>query len=198
MSEFYEIDFLGVESAKSGDAITVRYKTDGREVIHVVDGGYLDTGEQIVSHLQAFYNNVVIDHVVLTHPDQDHANGLRTVLEQCTVRNLWINRPWMYATELLPRFSKYNSADALARKLRDIYSATAELERIATEREIPVHSPLQGATIGEFTVLAPSLHLIGESHDSVPQINLGKRDLSTCGYEQRKRDECGPNRAAQR
>jgi len=167
MSEYYEIDFLGVESAKSGDAITLRYKANGRETIHVVDGGYLDTGTKIVEHLNQFYGSVVIDHVVLTHPDQDHANGLRTVVETCEVRNLWINRPWEYADQLLPRFANYNSVEALKRKLRDVYSATAELETIALERGISINSPLQGAAIGEFTVLAPSLNryldLVAES-----------------------------------
>jgi glyoxylase-like metal-dependent hydrolase (beta-lactamase superfamily II) len=41
--------------------------------VHVVDGGYLDTGDQIVEHLKTYYRTTVIDHVILTHPDRDHA-----------------------------------------------------------------------------------------------------------------------------
>lgn len=167
MADYFEVDFLGVETAKSGDAITLRYSINGNEAVHVVDGGYIDTGDQIVEHLQKFYGSTVIDNVVLTHPDRDHANGLRKVLEQCTVRNLWINRPWIYAEELLPRFENYNSAEALRRKLRSIYDATAILEDIANERNIPIHAPLQGQVIGAFFVMAPSrdryLDLIVES-----------------------------------
>src|SRR5260221_14501556 len=100
MADYFEIDFLGVETAKSGDAITLRYSVNGTEGVHVVDGGYVDTGDQIVEHLRTYYGTTVIDNVILTHPDQDHANGLRKVLEQCTVRNLWINRPWIYADQL--------------------------------------------------------------------------------------------------
>lgn len=77
MADYFEIDFLGVETAKSGDAITLRYSVNGTEGVHVVDGGYLDTGDQIVEHLKTYYGTTVIDHVILTHPDRDHANGLR-------------------------------------------------------------------------------------------------------------------------
>jgi len=55
MADYFEIDFLGVETAKSGDAITLRYSVNGTEGIHVVDGGYLDTGDQIVEHLKTYY-----------------------------------------------------------------------------------------------------------------------------------------------
>ena len=55
MADYFEIDFLGVETAKSGDAITLRYSVNGTEGVHVVDGGYLDTGDQIVEHLKTYY-----------------------------------------------------------------------------------------------------------------------------------------------
>ena len=157
MADYFEIDFLGVETAKSGDAITLRYSVNGTEGVHVVDGGYLDTGDQIVEHLKTYYGTTVIDHVILTHPDRDHANGLRKVLEQCTVRNLWINRPWIYADQLIDRFETYESVEALRRKLRSIYDATAILEDLAVEKRIPIHAPLQGQSIGPFMVMAPTL-----------------------------------------
>ncbi|EPC7375480.1 competence protein ComEC [Pseudomonas aeruginosa] len=157
MADYFEIDFLGVETAKSGDAITLRYSVNGTEGVHVVDGGYLDTGDQIVEHLKTYYGTTVIDHVILTHPDRDHANGLRKVLEQCTVKNLWINRPWIYADQLIDRFENYESVDALRRKLRSIYDASAALEDIALEKGVSIHAPLQGQSIGPFMVMAPTL-----------------------------------------
>jgi len=156
MADFIEIDFLGVETDRSGDAITIRYSVNGITRIHVVDGGYIDTGDQIIEHLEKFYGTTHIDYVVLTHPDQDHANGLRKVLEQCTVGELWMNRPWLYAADLIDRFETYNSVDALKKKLRSTYAATAILEDIALEKGIPIYVPMQGAVIGEFTVLAPT------------------------------------------
>ncbi|AKJ68352.1 competence protein ComEC [Pandoraea thiooxydans] len=158
MPDSYELDFLAVETDKSGDAITIRYVIDGIAGVHVVDGGYIDTGDTIIDHINTHYGVTHVDHVILTHPDQDHANGLRKVLETLSVGTLWINRPWIYAERLLPRFETYTSAEALRRKLRSTYSATAALEDIAIEKNIPIRDPLQGATIGPFHVLAPSLN----------------------------------------
>lgn len=156
MADFVELDFLAVETGKSGDAVAVRYSVDGRVAVHVVDGGYLDTGTQIVEHLKTHYNTSHVDHVVLTHPDQDHANGLRKVLEQCTVGRLWMNRPWLYAEELIDRFETYNSVDALRSRLKNIYAASAALEDLADEHGIPISAPFQGVSVGAFKVLAPT------------------------------------------
>lgn len=167
MSDCIEIDFLGVETDKSGDAIALRYTVDGVTSIHVVDGGFIDTGDQIIEHLRTNYGTTKIEHVVLTHSDQDHANGLRAVLEKCKVGRLWMNRPWLYAAELLPRFPTYKSVDALERKLRSVYTGPLALEKIALERSIPISEAFTGSQVGEFTVLTPSkeryLQLIAES-----------------------------------
>ncbi|MBC8725816.1 MBL fold metallo-hydrolase [Paraburkholderia sp. 31.1] len=157
MADSYELDFLAVETDKSGDAIAIRYTINGTTGVHVIDGGYLDTGDQLVAHIKEHYGVAHVDHVVLTHPDQDHANGLRKILEEFSVGTLWINRPWIYADLLLPKFGTYNSVDALRNKLRSAYAATAALEELAVEKGIPIREPLQGAQIGPFHVLAPSL-----------------------------------------
>lgn len=62
-----------------------------RARIHVVDGGFQSTGSTIVSHIKQHYGvDPYIDHVVVTHPDGDHAGGLRTVLEEMNVGALAI------------------------------------------------------------------------------------------------------------
>ena len=44
MSDFLEIDFVDIESRKSGDAVPLRYELAGKKTIHVVDGGFQDSG----------------------------------------------------------------------------------------------------------------------------------------------------------
>jgi beta-lactamase superfamily II metal-dependent hydrolase len=172
MADYIELDFLDVESEKSGDAIMVRYSVAGSEAVHVIDGGYVDTGERVVGHLKKWYGGVNVQNVVLTHPDQDHANGLRKVLEDCKVGALWMHRPWLYSEELLPSFPTYKSAEALRAKLRALYPGPAALEDIAKERKIPIYEPFQGAQVGQFLVAAPSkaryLQLIVDS-DRTPE-----------------------------
>lgn len=157
MADFFEIDFLDVETGKSGDAITMRYEVAGQRLIHVVDGGFDVMADRIIDHIVTHYDNRPIDHVVVTHPDGDHACGLRGVVEKCNVGALWMLRPWLYAEYLLPYFETYNSSERLAQRLGQLYPYIADLERIAGERGIPIHEPFQGARIGAFTVLAPTV-----------------------------------------
>ncbi len=175
MSEFFEIDFIKTESKKSGDAIPLRYKINGDTYIHVVDGGYLDTGEDIVKHIKLYYGNPeYIHNIVVTHPDQDHANGLTKVIEEFEVGALWMLRPWLYVDELIDRFSRFTSVDNLAKRLKELYPSIAALEELALDKGngIEIKEPFQGARIGGFTVMAPTksryLDLIVES-DKTPE-----------------------------
>lgn len=173
MPDYYELDFLDVGTKKSGDAITIRYQVGNQTRIHVVDGGFQETGPKIVSCINDYYGSPSrIDHLVVTHGDADHVGGLADVIDSFDIGELWMLRPWLYAAELLPRFARYSSADALAKKLKEAYSALADLEKLATDKKIPIRNPLQGASIGVFRVLAPSkaryLDLIVES-DKTPQ-----------------------------
>lgn len=179
MADFFEVDFLDVESDKSGDAITIRYEFAGNHYIHVVDAGFQATGESVANHIRKYYDNpYYIDHVVVTHPDGDHAGGLRTILEEFEVGQLWMLRPWNYAEEIIDRFANFTSVDNLKRRLREIYPNLAALEEIALEKGIPISEPFQGVGIGAFKVLAPSrsryLDTIVESErtpESIEEVN---------------------------
>ena len=178
MADFFEIDFLDVETKSSGDAICLRYEISGQVYIHVVDGGYLSTGTKLVDHIREHYNSPsYIDNVVSTHNDGDHARGLATVLENFSIGALWMLRPWIYAPELLSRFSRYTNANNLASALREAYPNLAALEDIAIRKRIPIYDPFQGAEIGAFRVMAPTraryLELIVTS-DKTPNEAVGR------------------------
>lgn len=159
MADFFEIDFLEAGEKDSGDAITLHYREGSRfTYIHIVDGGYTEDGEKIVNHIRRYYNKpTYIDHVVLTHPDQDHALGLKKVLEEFSIGSLWMNRPWEHVDKLLPRFKRQYTRNGLIRRLKEIFSSVDELEKIAKEKDIAIRDVFQGAQIERFTVLAPSL-----------------------------------------
>jgi metal-dependent hydrolase (beta-lactamase superfamily II) len=72
----YEIDFLPVGDS-NGDAICLRYGNDDGFSIHVVDGGFTDTAETMIHHIRSHYGaHVFINHMVLSHADNDHTCGL--------------------------------------------------------------------------------------------------------------------------
>jgi beta-lactamase superfamily II metal-dependent hydrolase len=156
MTDFYEIDFRQVHTTKSGDAIPIRYQTGINWWVHLVDGGYGSTAPEIASFIRTTYGTNLINHMVVTHPDRDHAEGLAPILEEFDVKQLWMLRPWHFAAELLPRFPTFTSLDALISRLRSKYPYIYELEKIALRKKIPIMAPFQGQQIGAFLVLAPS------------------------------------------
>lgn len=155
----FEIDFLAVgDGERSGDAIALRYGENGAYAIHAVDGGDKKTGERLVEHICKYYGNPRrIDHVVVTHGDDDHSSGIRTLIRNFEIGAIWMNRPWLYAAELVPHFkdTRY-TVEGLARRLRSDFSILAEIEDLAAESGVPVSEAFQGAQIGAFRVLSPS------------------------------------------
>ena len=172
MPDYYEIDFRQVHTSKSGDAIAIRYQIGNYWYVHLVDGGYATTAPDLSSFIRNTYGTNRINHVVITHPDRDHAEGLAPILEQFDVETLWMLRPWIYARGLLPYFHRYQSVEALVKRLREEYSYIYELERVAVRRGIQMCEPFQGAKVGPFTVLAPSPARYGQlviQSDKTPQ-----------------------------
>lgn len=157
MPDFFEIDFLDVESNKSGDAIPIRYQIGGQTRVHVTDGGFQNTGDALVRHINKYYGAPShIDAVIVSHPDGDHAGGLRKLFDEYRIDALWMLRPWTYADELIDRFSRFTSIDNLINRLKQLYPNLAALEDLADEHNVPIYEPFQGARIGAFTVMAPT------------------------------------------
>lgn len=146
----HEIDFLPVESdgatsSKCGDAIAMRfaYQEERRNAVIVIDGGYSDVGDDLKDHIEKYYDTDVIDLVVSTHPDADHINGLKTLIEQTTVRKLMIHRPRLH----VPNVSQFSNIEAVD-----------DLLKLANQRDIPIVEPFEGIQDfgGQLTILGPT------------------------------------------
>jgi len=85
----------------------------------------------------------VIDLVISTHPDADHINGLKRLMEQTTGRKLMIHRPRLHVANVSD-FSNIEAVD--------------DLIKLATQPGIPIVEPFQGAQEfdGQLTVLGPT------------------------------------------
>ncbi len=116
------------DGCKAGDAIVVRYGDANGYEIMVIDGGNLDSGKAVVSHIQSnFGYNAVVTHAAVTHPDADHASGMREVLAGLTVKNLWLHKPWEFAAAARPYFANKSWTDqGLATEIRKEYDIVAE------------------------------------------------------------------------
>lgn len=152
----YEVDFLPVGDSY-GDAIVIRYGQESSGYyLHVVDGGRTDTAQTIIDHIDKYYPNYFINHMVVSHADNDHACGLIGVLERFDVKHLWMNRPWLYAGDVIQHFHGNFTLQGLIDDIKERHSYLVQLEELAITKGTQIHEVFQGAQIGRFTVLAPS------------------------------------------
>lgn len=153
-----EIEFLPVgDGEKAGDAIVLRYGTPDDYKLMLIDGGHEGTGDDIVAHLgQHFGPSARLEHVVLTHSDADHASGLRTVLREIPVANLWLHIPWILAEESRHLFSYDWTAEGLRDAVKREYDIISEIVDLARAARCEMYFPFQGAQIGPFLVCSPS------------------------------------------
>jgi beta-lactamase superfamily II metal-dependent hydrolase len=158
-----EVEFLAVgEASRAGDCIVLRYGAANDYKVMVVDGGTAETGETLVEHLKTqFGDGVTVEHVLLTHSDSDHASGLRELLREIPVTNIWLHIPWIHAQEAIDcslfkdrRWTK----EGLEKKIKEEYDIIAEIVELAIEKGCNVYEPYAGNKIGPFTVLSPDQH----------------------------------------
>ncbi|MCP8687159.1 ComEC/Rec2 family competence protein [Marinobacterium sedimentorum] len=160
----YQIDFLGVGAeSKSGDAIAIRFGNlhGNREeqVVVVIDGGFKDTGDELVNHIVTHFGTRIVDLVISTHPDQDHINGLETVLSELTVNELWMHLPWQHNAGLASKFEDGRVTDnSLGEQLKESLEKAYGLYKVAQAQRVNVKEPFLGLVdvSGCVKVLGPS------------------------------------------
>jgi len=185
MAESIEIDFLPVgEGEHSGDAIAVRWRENDQYKIMIYDGGTKAYGTALVEHVKTHFNSHYVDYVVNSHPDNDHAGGLLYVLENLSVGQLWMHRPWTYSGEIRHYFHDGRITDAsLEARLRQKMSAAYALEQAALAREIPIFEPFAGSHIGIFTVLSPTkdryVHELVPLFEKAPELKAEESALAS-------------------
>jgi beta-lactamase superfamily II metal-dependent hydrolase len=154
-----EIELLPVgDGTKAGDAIVIRYGNVQAYELMIVDGGNLDSGKLLVEHVRKYFGkDAVISHVLLTHSDADHASGLREVLRELPVTNLWLHIPWLLAERARHLFkNKRFTEEGLRDAIKKEYNIISEIFELACVAKCKVYYPFQGSNIGPFCVLSPS------------------------------------------
>lgn len=160
----YEVDFLGVgPESKSGDAIAIRFGnlhgSRQEQTVVVIDGGFKDTGAALVEHIKGHFGTHQVDVVINTHPDQDHINGLETVLNELDVKELWIHKPWEHNQGLAEKFKDGRVSDnSISERLKQNLEKAWSLVRLAESKGVVVREPFTGNldTSGALKVLGPS------------------------------------------
>lgn len=154
----YEIDFLPVgDGERGGDAIALRFGaqlTSQQQRVVVLDGGTQESGASLVSHINDFYGTSVVDLVICTHSDSDHASGLTVVLENLTVKNLAMHLPWNHAGDIDDFFKdpKINE-DKLKSRFKKSLDNAHQLEQLAKKKEHTHHRAILGQHEGRQLLL---------------------------------------------
>jgi beta-lactamase superfamily II metal-dependent hydrolase len=160
----FEVDMLAVgEESRSGDAIALRFGNlagpRNEQTVVVIDGGTKDSGERLVSHINQYYSTKRADVVISTHPDCDHVNGLKVVVEKMEVGTLLLHQPWNHAADVKRDFRDHRfTVSGLSTKLERALADASDLEDIAERKGINVVEPFAGVgtSTGTIQVLGPS------------------------------------------
>ncbi len=162
----YEVDIIGIgQESKSGDAITLRwgnlYGPRDQQRVVIIDGGFRDSGQVVVDHIKSNYGTDLVDVVISTHPDQDHINGLEIVLDELSVQQLWIHKPWEHNNNLASKFADGRVTDnSIGERLRRNLESASDLVEKARKKKIFIVEPFSGLSLyneGQLLVAGPSL-----------------------------------------
>jgi beta-lactamase superfamily II metal-dependent hydrolase len=203
MPNGYEIDYLPVgENSKSGDAIAIRFGNYENGVwknqqVFVIDGGNLASGEAMVKHITEYYKTDVVDRVILTHPDGDHASGLRPVIENLKVGKIWMHRPWNHWNDLKNSIHDGRITKAsFGERLQTAYQYAYDVEQLANKRGIEIFAPHQGCYYHIkkekiLTVLGPGKELylsLIQTSDKTPKMGI-EEGIVKSFFELKKKKE---------
>lgn len=160
----YEVDFLSVgEESKSGDAIALRFgEIEGKrneQTVIVVDGGFTESGEQLVELIKKHYQTEQVDLVISTHPDTDHVKGLHCILDSLEVIELWLHQPWNHIEGIADKFTDGRVTDnSIGERLKDSLETAYDLYKKASDKGIKIQEPFTGLVDDSqrISILGPS------------------------------------------
>lgn len=141
----WEIDLLPVsESTKSGDCILLRfgklYQGKDKQNVIIIDGGYAETAQTVKEHLRKYYKceqngKLVIDLMILSHPDNDHISGLVKLMEddEVEVGVLLLNAPWHTMDRSWFKDGRITDS-SLERSLKEVFDKLTVLIQTAKDK----------------------------------------------------------------
>jgi beta-lactamase superfamily II metal-dependent hydrolase len=141
MKQQLEIDFLDTETG-SGDAIVFRYGDfEAKQFkLVVIDAGYQNTGKKLAEFIKERYGTNKVNLAICTHPDQDHAAGMATLIDELDVSKIWLNMPWDFSEDLLEfATNRRMTVKSMEEDLKKKYPYVTKIMEIAKQNDISVY-----------------------------------------------------------
>jgi beta-lactamase superfamily II metal-dependent hydrolase len=158
MYEGIEIDMLNLGNA---DSILVTRWTADQPVRVLIDGGNKGDSEKVLKFLSG-RGIKHLDHVVCSHPHDDHAGGLSGILKAISFGQFWMHVPSRHVQLAELRVSliletTLKRSQNVARILNESLQTTSDLESLVLRMGKTVQEPFSGTSIGPLMVCGPSV-----------------------------------------
>jgi beta-lactamase superfamily II metal-dependent hydrolase len=158
MYDGIEIDMLSLGNA---DSILVTRWSAGYAVRVLIDGGNKSDADTVLGFLRR-RSITHLDHVVCSHPHDDHAGGLRDILSGISFGQFWMHIPSRHVNLAELRVSLILEAtlkrsENVTRIITESLQTTADLETLIGRMGKIIQEPFAGMEIGPLTVCGPSV-----------------------------------------
>jgi beta-lactamase superfamily II metal-dependent hydrolase len=149
----------------------------------LIDGGNKGSADTIRSFLRS-RDVTYIDHIVCSHPHDDHAGGLIDLVKDPTLEfgKAWMHMPWLHvdtdaAKHDLSKTALRTRANIVKKSLQtaeDLYSAL-------NSRSVPVEEPFDGKHVGFLKICGPTKYyyeqLLNEFTDASKLVEQTMNDI---------------------
>jgi beta-lactamase superfamily II metal-dependent hydrolase len=153
-----EVDMLSLGNA---DSLLVTNWANGVPSRVLIDGGKKGDAEQVLAFLKA-RGVKYVDHVLCSHPHDDHAGGLPDIIasKDFAFGQAWMHLPWNHVD--IPALSAAiargeTSAKRVVKIIRGSMQSSKAIVAAVQRRGKPLQEPFQGQAIGFMTVCGPSM-----------------------------------------
>jgi beta-lactamase superfamily II metal-dependent hydrolase len=153
-----DVDMLNVGDA---DSILVTRWTNGMATRVLIDGGNKGSAATVKAFLLNRHIQY-LDHIVCTHPHDDHAAGLIELVtdKRFDFGTFWMHLPWKHVNlQTLHEALRTTSATRVAKIINESLETSSELANAVWQRKELIYQPFSGIQIGFLTVCGPSQSL---------------------------------------
>lgn len=155
MYDGVEIDMLNLGNA---DSILITKWTGGQSIRVLIDGGNKGDSERVINFLNGL-GITYLDHIVCSHPHDDHAGGLEGIIKTVPFGRFWMHVPSRHidmAQLRLALMLESGQAKNIVRILNESLQTTANLEALINRMGKTVEEPFADQVIGPLVVYGPT------------------------------------------